>query len=103
MLIYNYVNYTGDKSCLGEFSLEVLTAISRFWAQRATFSKNKNKYVILGVTGPNEYENNVNNNWYTNKIACWTLEYTLEVINYLSQNEPERLSELKEKLNFKDE
>jgi len=100
---YNYVNYTGDKSCLGEFSFEVLTAISRFWAQRATFSKYNNKYVILGVTGPNEYENNVNNNWYTNKIACWTLQYTLEVINYLSQNEPERLRELKAKLNFKED
>jgi trehalose/maltose hydrolase-like predicted phosphorylase len=23
-----------------------------------------------GVTGPNEYENNVNNNWYTNYIAA---------------------------------
>jgi maltose phosphorylase len=101
--IYNYVNYTGDKSCLGEFSFEVLAAISRFWAQRATYSKSKNKYVILGVTGPNEYENNINNNWYTNKIAAWTLGYTLEVINYLSENEPERLSELKEKFNFKDD
>ncbi|MGH4139989.1 family 65 glycosyl hydrolase domain-containing protein [Clostridium sp.] len=100
---YNYVNYTGDKSCLGEFSFEVLAAISRFWAQRATFSKCKNKYVILGVTGPNEYENNVNNNWYTNRIATWTLEYTLKVINYLNKNEPERLSELKKKLNFKDD
>ena len=100
---YNYVNYTGDKSCLGEFSFEVLAAISRFWAQRATFSKSKSKYVILGVTGPNEYENNVNNNWYTNKIASWTLAYTLEVINYLSENEPERLSELKKKLNFKED
>lgn len=34
--------------------------------------------MIHGVTGPNEYENNVNNNWYTNLIAAWTLEYTLE-------------------------
>ena len=101
--IYNYVNYTGDKSCLGEFGFEVLTAISRFWAQRITFSKSKSKYVILGVTGPNEYENNINNNWYTNKIACWTLKYTLEVINYLSQNEPERLSKLKKKLNFNED
>ena len=101
--IYNYVNYTGDKSCLGEFTFEVLVAISRFWSQRATFSKDKNKYVILGVTGPNEYENNVNNNWYTNKIACWTLAYTLEVINYLSKNDPERLSYLNEKLNFKED
>jgi len=101
--IYNYVNYTGDKSCHGEFSLEVLTAISRFWAQRVTFSKAKNKYMILGVTGPNEYENNVHNNWYTNKIASWTLQYTIQVINHLSQNEPERLSEIVEKLKLKDD
>ncbi|MCB2294982.1 glycoside hydrolase family 65 protein [Clostridium algoriphilum] len=101
--IYNYVNYTGDKSCLGEFSFEVLIAISRFWAQRITFSRSKNKYMILGVTGPNEYENNVNNNWYTNKIACWTLEYTLKVINYLSETDHKRLDELVVKLNFKDD
>lgn len=36
--------------------------------------------MIHGVTGPNEYENNVNNNWYTNKIATWTLRYTLELL-----------------------
>jgi len=40
---------------------------------------------MLGVTGPNEYENNVNNNWYTNTIATWCLEYTLEVISFLEQ------------------
>lgn len=80
--IYNYVNYTGDKEYLIEYGLEVLIAISRFWSQRATFSTAKNQYVILGVTGPNEYENNVNNNWYTNKIAVWTLQYTLEAIAY---------------------
>src|SRR5699024_9339669 len=27
-----------------------------------------------------EYENNVNNNWYTNTIAVWTLNYTLAAL-----------------------
>lgn len=36
------------------------------------------KYMIHGVTGPNEYDNNVSNNWYTNYIAAWTIRYTLE-------------------------
>ncbi|MCY6484865.1 glycoside hydrolase family 65 protein [Clostridium aestuarii] len=101
--IYNYINYTGDKSYLGEYGLDVLVAISRFWSQRVNFSKAKNKYVMLGVTGPNEYDNNINNNWYTNRIASWTLEYTIQVINYLNENEPNILAELKEKLNFKDD
>lgn len=34
--------------------------------------------MIHGVTGPNEYDNNVSNNWYTNYIAAWTIRYTLE-------------------------
>ncbi len=73
--IYNYVRYTGDYSYVPEKGLEVLIGIARFWHQRANFSKFKNKYVILGVTGPNEYENNVNNNWYTNFTAKWCIEY----------------------------
>ncbi len=76
--IYNYYRFTGDYTYIPEMGLEVLIGIARFWHQRATFSKQKNKYVILGVTGPNEYENNVNNNWYTNYIARWCIQYTLE-------------------------
>ncbi|WP_370213949.1 glycoside hydrolase family 65 protein [Mesoflavibacter profundi] len=78
--IFNYYRYTGDFSYIPEMGLEVLIGIARFWHQRATFSTHKNKYVILGVTGPNEYENNVNNNWYTNYIAKWCIDYTLETL-----------------------
>jgi maltose phosphorylase len=76
--IYNYYRFTGDYSYIPEKGLEVLIGIARFWHQRATFSKAKNQYVILGVTGPNEYENNVNNNFYTNYIAKWCINYALE-------------------------
>ncbi|WP_339893511.1 glycoside hydrolase family 65 protein [uncultured Algibacter sp.] len=78
--IYNYYRYTGDYSYIPEKGLEVLIGIARFWQQRATFSTDRNQYVILGVTGPNEYENNVNNNWYTNYLAKWCIDYTLEQI-----------------------
>ena len=86
--IYNYIKYTGDSDYLGEFGLEVLIGISRFWRQRVNWSDEKKKYVMLGVTGPNEYENNVNNNWYTNKMACWTLKYTLEALKYVIEVNP---------------
>lgn len=74
--IFNYIRHSGDQNYLAEYGLEVLIALSRFWAQRCNWSQEKNQYVILGVTGPNEYENNVNNNWYTNTLARWTLNYT---------------------------
>jgi maltose phosphorylase len=83
--IFNYYRYTGDFSYIPEMGLEVLIGIARFWHQRATFSTDKSKYVILGVTGPNEYENNVNNNWYTNYIAKWCIDYTLETIKKVKE------------------
>lgn len=83
--IYNYVNYTGDNDYLKNEGLQVLTEISRFWADRVHYSKRSKKYMIHGVTGPNEYENNINNNWYTNTIATWVLQYTLE--NYQKYSE----------------
>ena len=76
--IHNYLRYTGDYSYVPEMGLEVMIAIARFWQQRATFSQRAQQYMILGVTGPNEYENNVNNNWYTNYLAKWCINQALE-------------------------
>ena len=83
--IYNYTRYTGDESYLKDYGIEVLIAIARFWAQRVSFSEEKQKYVILGVTGPNEYENNVNNNFYTNYLASWCLRYAAEQVTTLQK------------------
>jgi maltose phosphorylase len=86
--IFNYYRYTGDYSYIPEKGLEVLIGIARFWHQRASFSKDKNQYVILGVTGPNEYENNINNNFYTNYIAKWCIDYAEEQIKKVAVEYP---------------
>ena len=88
--IYNYTNYTGDESYLVETGIDVLVGISRFWADRVHFSKRNQKYMIHGVTGPNEYENNVSNNYHTNNMATWTLQYTLDALKKVS---PEKWAE----------
>ncbi len=92
--IFNYVRHTEDEKYLADYGLEVLIGIARFWSQRATFSNNKGKYVVLGVTGPNEYENNVNNNWYTNTIACWCMDYTREALAKVKSAWPGRYAEI---------
>lgn len=79
--IYRYTLYTGDTSYLEHEGLEVMTGVARFWADRVHYAKNKGVYMIHGVTGPNEYENNVNNNWLTNRLAKWVLSYTKETLN----------------------
>ncbi len=98
--IYDYINYTGDHDYIAEKGLDVLIAIARFWAQRVNFSQDKGKYVMLGVTGPNEYENNVNNNWYTNYIAVWCLKYTKQEIESLASTNTQRWEEIAANLKF---
>ena len=85
--IYNYTRYTGDESYIKDYGIEVLIGIARFWAQRVSFSAEKQKYVILGVTGPNEYENNINNNFYTNYLASWCLRYAAEQVTTLQKED----------------
>ena len=101
--IYSYIRHSGDETYLSEYGLDVLIAISRFWAQRVNWSERKDKYVMLGVTGPNEYENNINNNWYTNYIAKWTLEYTTSAIDTVKEKNADRWNEIVENLNFSED
>ena len=98
--IFNYVRYTGDEAYLTDYGLEVLIGITRFWSQRVSWSAKKEKYVMLGITGPNEYENNVNNNWYTNTLATWCMEYTMQVIEKVKAADAGKYTALVAKLNF---
>src|SRR6188768_1650119 len=99
----DYIDYTGDQAYWNEFGLEVLIGIARFWAQRVNWSVEKNKYVILGVTGPNEYENNVNNNWYTNYLGAWTLRFTQSAIDYVKTADAKRYNEIVAKTMFNEQ
>ncbi|MGW9684169.1 glycoside hydrolase family 65 protein [Flagellimonas sp. 2504JD1-5] len=101
--IYNYYRFTGDYGYIPKMGLEVLIGIARFWYQRVNFSEDKNKYVMLGVTGPNEYENNVNNNWYTNYMAKWCMEYTAGQLKVVKENYPDDYQRIVSKVNFKED
>ncbi|SHN01579.1 glycoside hydrolase family 65 protein [Mucilaginibacter sp. OK098] len=101
--IFNYVRYTADEAYLADYGLEVLIAIARFWSQRVNWSDDKQQYVMLGVTGPNEYENNVNNNWYTSTLATWCMKYTIEVVEKVKASEPAKYTALVNKISFKEE
>lgn len=95
-----YTTMTGNKEYVAHYGLEVLIAISRFWSQRVSFSQPKQKYVILGVTGPNEYENNVDNNWYTNYSCIQCLNVTLEYLEMIALEYPDEYARIRRKTSF---
>ena len=98
-----YIDYTGDKKYLADYGLEVLIGISRFWFQRVNWSEEKQKYVMLGVTGPNEYENNVNNNWYTSFSAVQNMKYTINAIEFVKTNYPNDYQRITKISNFSED
>lgn len=101
--IFNYVRYTADWNYIPEMGLEVLIGIARFWAQRLSWSSEKEKYVMLGVTGPNEYENNINNNWYTNYLAQWCLHYASSQLAEVAAKAPKDHARITAKTALKEE
>jgi maltose phosphorylase len=98
--IYNYIEHTADTEYLFEGGFEVLLGISRFWAQRVHWSEKQKRFEMHGVTGPNEYENNVNNNWYTSYIAMWCLKYTTEMAQKMHLSNPESFAKIAKKTAF---
>jgi maltose phosphorylase len=71
-------------------------------ASKSQLVQRQNQYVILGVTGPNEYENNINNNFYTNYIAKWCIDYTYEQIQKVSLEYPSDHKRIIEKVKLAD-
>lgn len=98
--IVQHATLTGTLDYIARYGLEVMIAISRFWSQRVSFSQPKQKYVILGVTGPNEYENNVDNNWYTNYSCIRCLETTLNYLEIIARNCPEEYAQVRRITHF---
>ncbi|HUX83997.1 MAG TPA: glycosyl hydrolase family 65 protein, partial [Chitinophagaceae bacterium] len=96
--IYNYCRYTGDPDYLEDFGLETVIAVARFWAQRVSWSAEKKAFVLLGVTGPNEYENNVHNNWYTNYIAAWCLNFACRSLHQVKEKAAAKFAALETRL-----
>lgn len=101
--IYDYIKYTGETDYLLQGGLEVIIGVARFWAQRVNYSREKQAWVMLGVTGPNEYENNVNNNWYTNYIARWCLRYAIELIHRVKETDTNAWNGIRKAVQFEND
>ena len=58
-------------------------------------------YMIHGVTGPNEYDNNVNNNWYTNYSCVQCLQSTIECLEMVAHEYPEEYNRIRRSTEFR--
>lgn len=99
-----YLDVTKDVTYLEEKGAEILLETARIWADVGCFAECRDgKYCICDVTGPDEYNVLVDNNFYTNLMARENLRDALQAANYLKEKSKEVWEQLKIKLDFKEE
>jgi nigerose phosphorylase len=96
--MWEYFKVTGDDSLLLEGGAEVILECARFYYSYAYFKRDKGRYEILDVIGPDEYHERVNNNAFTSMVAKVTFEIANAAVNYLKQKRPDYLKGLVKKI-----
>ncbi len=71
--VWNYYKWTGDSDFMRSYGMEIIIEAARFWASRARWNKEKNRYEILRVIGPDEFHEFIDNNAFTNYMARQTI------------------------------
>ena len=98
--VWLYQQATNDIEFLALYGAEMFIEIARFWASIATFDSARERYVIRGVVGPDEYHDaypgserkGIDNNAYTNAMAAWVLWRVQDVLDALPEQRREELS-----------
>jgi alpha,alpha-trehalase len=106
--VWRYHEATCDMEFLSSHGAEMLVEIARFWASIATFDPSRGRYEICGVMGPDEFHTRypgeeapgLRNNAYTNVMAAWVLRCASGVLQLLSG---ERRQSLSEELQIRDD
>lgn len=89
--MWQYVEATGDTDFLIEHGAEVILEVARFFAGLTAYDEGRDRYVIKGVVGPDEFHTGypgvppagIDNNAYTNVLAVWVLRRAAAVLDRL--------------------
>ena len=99
--IWQYAAATGDTQFMDECGYELIMDTAIFWASRLE-EGGDGKLHINDVVGPDEYHEHVNDNAFTNYMACRNLKKAIEYHDYLKENRPELYSRLSAKLDLEE-
>jgi trehalose 6-phosphate phosphatase len=98
---WQYYQATGDREFLALQGGEMILDVARFFASLAAYDRDRDRYVIRGVVGPDEFHTcypdfpdvGIDNNAYTNVMTSWLLLRAIEVIELLPGHRRAELTE----------
>ena len=92
--------WTGDPALWLEGGAEVLIEAARFYHSLLVKRVTRESYELWDVIGPDEYHEHVNNNAYTNEMARFVWQCTLDTAAWLAREHPGEYARLETKLGF---
>ncbi len=96
--VNHYYTASGDERFMLRYGLEVMFETARFWASRVEYNKEKRRFQINGVIGPDEFHEDVDNNAYTNIMAKWNLLRAIELYRRFCRKHPKELHRVAKRL-----
>jgi len=100
--LFLYYQITGDEDFMLRYGAEMIFEAARFWASRVIYDEQRGQYEIREVIGPNEFQECVNNNSYTNALARWSLRYASELYHCFGKRHPRKLKTMTREIGLKD-
>lgn len=97
---YYYYVVTGDEDFMEKGGYELIFECAKFWASRLEYNREKKRYEITNVIGPNEYKEHVSNNAYTNYMAHLCMTIAKEYCDKLAESNPKLYASLNAKLSL---
>ncbi len=89
-----YWRVTGDDAWFIAQGAELVLDTAKFWASRAEWKPERSRYEYTNVVGPDEYHDQVDNNFYTNYMARWNIQTALATLGWLHEHAPDKAKEL---------
>jgi trehalose/maltose hydrolase-like predicted phosphorylase len=99
--VWHYWEATGDEAFLRDAGAEILLETARFWVSRAR-AEADGRYHIRGVIGPDEYHETIDDNAFTNVMACWNIRRAIDTAALLRTKWPARWKTLSSALELDD-
>ena len=96
--VWKYYQATGDMQFIRDHGALIIFDVMRFLASRSFYHPTRERYEFIRLLGPDEYHENVDNNFFTAYQARYVAKVSLELLGILEREDPDRLTELKARL-----
>lgn len=100
--VWNYYLSTGDEEFMNSFGSEIIFECAEFWFRRLQWNKDKSRYEIRDVIGPDEYTEHIDNNAYTNYMAHYSIKTAVDLYERAEHRQWSNLKKIEKSLGLKD-